>query len=116
MGGASALLVMSIFSATIHYGKASLPGRRPANVISNESAVIPVAAAETAPAAPSKHTKPKTRVQNNTLPDAPSANRAKLLRDPQLTKPKLRLKSHRNPDEDYVAKDTTVYYGKPASR
>ena len=114
MGAASALLVMSIFSATMHYGKASLPGRHSPATISNESSVIPAAAAEVTPSAPSKHLKPKTRVQNSTLPDAPSPNRSKLLRNSQLAKPKIHPK--RNPDEDYVAKDTYVYYGKPASR
>ncbi len=103
MGALSSLLLMGIFSTARHYAKASLPSNRTGNVSSME------AGAAVAPSAiPSRPLKPIS--ENRTL-HRPSANPKAKSHETRRTVTTPRKRAHRSEDDDYVAKDTYVYYG-----
>jgi hypothetical protein len=106
LGAICSLVVMSIFSIARHYAKASLPSSRTANVssVQADSAVAP----GTVPI-PSHEL--KSISENQTIQHAS----ARLKPKPHESRPATatpRKRIHRNEDEDYVAKDTYVYYGR----
>jgi hypothetical protein len=102
----SALLVMAIFSTARHYAKASLPSNRIATASSTNSAsaasVIPVNAKAPRRASDVQTSQPLS----TSMKPRPAQHKI------QHTAVAARRRVHRNPDEDYVAKDTYVYYGK----
>jgi hypothetical protein len=99
-------VVMSIFSIARHYAKASLPSSRTANVSSVQAGIA--VAPGTVPIA--SHAL-KSISENQTIQHAS----ARLKPKPHESRPARvtpRKRIHRNEDEDYVAKDTYVYYGR----
>jgi len=106
LGAICSLVVMSIFSIARHYAKASLPSSRTANVTSMQAATA--VAPGTVPIA--SHVL-KSISENQTIQHAS----ARLKPKPHESRPAAatpRKRIHRNEDEDYVAKDTYVYYGR----
>jgi hypothetical protein len=101
---------MSIFSTARHYAKASLPSSRIANV-SSVQAGTPVAPS-TAPIAshPLKSISENQTIQHASARLKPKPHEFK----PATVTPRKRI--HRNEDDDYVAKDTYVYYGRNSLR
>jgi hypothetical protein len=109
LGALSALMVMGIFSTARHYANGSLPSKRAASASSTKAAdiVSPVAPI------PTKAVARVSAVPRSQLPSAPKPKPAqrKIERKTVAARPKM----HRNEDEDYVAKDTYVYYGRRPS-
>jgi hypothetical protein len=113
LGALAALLVMGIFSIARHYAQASLPSRSQKLVSVQESTPV----AQTSVAKPTadilegsstvKPLKSASAVAVKPLPtQRKDAHKAAVVRK--------RIQHHQ--DEDYVAEDTYVYYGKKASR
>jgi len=103
----SAVAIMGIFSTARHYAKASLPSNRAATITSTKNAdtttpVVPVSAKAPRRASDIQTSQPRMK---------PPPTQHKI----QHTAVPARQRVHRNEDEDYVAKDTYVYYGKRPS-
>jgi hypothetical protein len=106
----SALAVMGIFSTARHYAKASLPSTRAATISSTKNADTAAVVVPLTVKAPSR------------VSDIHTSHPQSVSAKPKPAKPKIqagtvpsRHKIRRNEDEDYVAKDTYVYYGKRRS-
>ena len=110
MGFLAAILALGLVYATRHYAQAGLPSNRIPTVSSGTSfsAPAPVSVAVRPPklrAVAVKESTPVPAVQRKPPQAAKVAN-------PQSAHPRVRrLKPHRNEDDDYVARDTYVYYG-----
>ncbi|PYV59940.1 MAG: hypothetical protein DMG97_04535 [Acidobacteria bacterium] len=106
----SAVAIMGIFSTARHYAKASLPSNRAATISSTKNAdtttaVIPVSAKAPRRASDIQTSQPRS----TSMKPPPTQHKI------QHTAVPARQRVHRNADEDYVAKDTYVYYGKRPS-
>jgi hypothetical protein len=108
LGAVSALIVMGIFITARHYAQASLPSKRNASASSTQSGNA-AAPTTVAPVMVNTHNgaSAQTSLPPITLTKAKPTPR-KLSR--AAVAPHRRI--HHNEDEDYVAKDTYVYYGK----
>jgi hypothetical protein len=106
----SALAIMGIFSTARHYAKASLPSNRAASVSSTKNA-------DTATAVVPLTVKVPRRVSaiQTSQPESTSARPRAAQHKIQHPAVPARQRVHRNEDEDYVAKDTYVNYGKRSS-
>ena len=110
LGAICSLVVMSIFSIARHYAKASLPSSRTANVSSVQAGIA--VAPGTVPIAshPLKSISENQTIQHASARLKPKPHESR----PATVTPRKRI--HRNEDEDYVAKDTYVYYGRNSLR
>jgi hypothetical protein len=113
LGAVSALIVMGIFATARHYAQASLPSARNSNASSTQNtstfapaSIVPLTVKTSNHASPMQTSKPP----NTSARPKPAPQ--KLYR--ATVAPGRRI--HQNEDEDYVAKDTYVYYGKNPSR
>jgi len=106
----SAVAIMGIFSTARHYANASLPSNRAATVSSTKNAdtattVVPVSAKAPRRASDVQTSEPRS----TSMKPPPTQHKI------QHTAIPARHRVHRNEDEDYVAKDTYVYYGRRPS-
>jgi len=104
MGALCALLALLVFSGVRGYA----PHASPAKVSANRPATptkqaVAIAVTKPSPAARSTSSKPNRSVVKRASLSTP----ARKVASPKVT----RKKNHHNEDEDYVAKDTYVYYG-----
>ena len=106
----SAVAIMGIFSTARHYAKASLPSNRAATVSSTKNADTTTAVVPVSAKAPRRASDIQTSQPRSTSMKPPPTQH-KI----QHTAVPARQRVHRNADEDYVAKDTYVYYGKRPS-
>jgi hypothetical protein len=113
LGALAALLVMGIFSTARHYVQASLPSRSQKLVSVQENT----------PVAQTTVSKPTTDVLKRSSLAQPVNSTSTSVTKPKAVWPKdpgkpavVRKRIQRHQDEDYVAEDTYVYYGKKASR
>ena len=106
----SAVAIMGIFSTARHYAKASLPSNRAATITSTKNADTATAVVPVSAKAPRRASDIQTSQPRSTsMKPRPTQHKI------QHTAVPARQKVHRNEDEDYVAKDTYVYYGKRPS-
>ena len=106
----SAVAIMGIFSTARHYAKASLPSNRAATISSTKNAdtttpVVPVSAKAPRRASDIQTSQPRS----TSMKPRPTQHKIQRAAIP------ARQRVHRNEDEDYVAKDTYVYYGRRPS-
>jgi hypothetical protein len=113
LGALAALLVMGIFSIARHYAQASLPSRN--QNLSSAQNSPPVAQTSVA--------KPTADILKSGSTVKPLKSASAVAVKPQPTQRKdahkpavVRRRIQRHQDEDYVAKDTYIYYGKKSSR
>jgi hypothetical protein len=106
----SALAIMGIFSTARHYAKASLPSNRAATISSTKNADTTTAVVPVSAKAPRRASDIQTSQPRSTsMKPPPTQHKIQHAAVP------ARQRVHRNEDEDYVAKDTYVYYGKRPS-
>lgn len=109
LGAMAALLVMGLFATARHFAQASLPSNRVGASSSQEATPASTTSTVSQPqepaVSPAKARLTNAAARSDSTPTKPQPKRA-------TARPKMR----RNPDDDYVAKDTFVYYGKRASR
>jgi hypothetical protein len=106
LGVICSLMVMSIFSIARHYAKASLPSSRAANVSSVQASTAAVPGTVPIASHPLKPISENQTIQHASARLKPKPHESR----PATATPRKRI--HRNEDEDYVAKDTYVYYGR----
>jgi hypothetical protein len=109
LGAITALLVMGIFSAARHFAQASLPSNRPST--SRSTGVAEVSA--TAEPVTGESPKPASRVAYSRQARLPKAKPVHPKAQRAAAAPR---RVRHNPDEDYVAEDTYIYYGNRSSR
>ena len=106
MSVCTALLALAIVSSARHYGNASLPSHlvQP-NLPQNPAVTTPPAVVSSRPATARTLSKPKT-------------HEAQAARPRPVQNARQKSKQRRNGEDDYVARDTYVYYGdsRPKSR
>jgi hypothetical protein len=105
MGALSSLLLMGIFLTARHYAKASLPSSHIGDVSPRE------AGATVAPSAIPIKSRPLKPISANRALQRATANPEAKSHETRRTATTPRKRPHTSEDEDYVAKDTYVYYG-----
>jgi hypothetical protein len=112
MGAIASVFLMSLFSMARHYAQANLPSSRVAKASSQRSTSV-IGSSTT----PSRTRAPKAV---SAVQDSPrvvvSAKPKPIVHKRQRPAVVSRRVIHHSEDEDYVAKDTYVYYGKNPSR
>ena len=119
MAGLSALLALALVSTVRHYGEANLPSRvfaqSESKTDSAGSAPLVQPAAVIEPSKPAPTVGVELRNPHRSRALAQDANHARpAVRIKATVRPAARpkrRKPHYNADDDYVARDTTVYYG-----
>ena len=110
LGAICSLVVMSIFSIARHYAKASLPSSRTANVSSVQAGIAVAPGTVPIASQPLKSISENQTIQHASARLKPKPHESR----PATVTPRKRI--HRNEEEDYVAKDTYVYYGRNSLR
>jgi len=102
----SAMIVLALVSVARNYGTASLPSHRLRSEMPSAVSVLPVAS-EIPLKPPAIHADVPTKLEKRRTPPL-KHKRARL---PVLAATERRQKPRYNEEEDYVARDTYVYYG-----
>jgi hypothetical protein len=110
MAALSALLGLAFISVVRHYATESLPSRHMSRDMSREIVPVTSSAVKTLSAEPPKQTAARAVQELKPKSVPPKRPHAAPVR------PKSPPKTRRTEDDDYVARDTYVYYGNQQNR